>query len=232
MKKKKCNGNYRVNKYAGCGKMFDSRTLKFGLCRSCLFDWSYNTDEGKIWFEKQKPISENIIAKENNKSKQESLIKLMKPDQYRATYLQPKINEIARLIDYGQPCIVRGVSNVKMDGGHFFSVNSNRTISLNLHNIHQQSNDSNKWEGGCPDYRLGIVNTYGKEYAEFIDSLKQTPLIKLKTYEMIELNKKATEIIKDLKKDLKPIERPEGRILERNRINCLLDIYPDKYLVF
>ena len=143
MKKKKCNGNYRVNKYAGCGKMFDSRTLKFGLCRSCLFDWSYNTDEGKIWFEKQKPISENIIAKENNKSKQESLIQLMKPDQYRATYLQPKINEISRLIDFGQPCIATGNTKGKMNGGHYISVGANRTLSLNLHNIHLQSEHSN-----------------------------------------------------------------------------------------
>ena len=46
--------------------------------------------------------------------KQESKVKILSADGYRKAYIQPKINEIARLIDFGQPCIATGATKGKM----------------------------------------------------------------------------------------------------------------------
>ena len=146
-KPKPCKGNYRVLKHNGCGKEVYHR--KHGLCMSCFWEWMNTTEAGKIYkatkFDNQvekKTIQRN---KERKKSKK---IELMTCDKYRQVYVQPKINEIARTIDYGQPCIASQRKSGKMAGGHRISVGSNRTTAINLHNIHVQSFESNSFRGG------------------------------------------------------------------------------------
>ena len=105
-----------------------------------------------------------------SKEKKKKTIELLSKDGYREKYIQPLINEIARIIDKDQPCIASGVTSGKMAGGHYHSVGHNRTLALNLHNVHQQAFHSNGPQGGQHiKYRHGLIRVYGERYTEFID---------------------------------------------------------------
>ena len=149
----------------------------------------------------------------------------MSSDKYRADVIQPIINEIARLIDYGQPCIASGRYTGKMAGGHFVSIGSNRSCSLNLHNIHIQSFESNSFKSGDESkYRLGLIQTYGQSYFDFIDSLRHLKGIDIGKDKLIELKPLVSEIRNDLKRN--PIKRtPSERIELREDINIKIGIY-------
>ena len=160
--------------------------------------------------------------KEENRQKK---IDLMGVDKYRAEILQPIFNEIARLIDYQCPCIATGLYDGKMNGGHFIAVGSNRTIALNLHNIHMQCFESNVYKGGDNNlYRQGLIDLYGEEYLDKVESLKRTPAIHLSKSDMIEIKKIASDIRNELKANLK-YRTAEERIATREEINQLIGIY-------
>ena len=170
-----------------------------------------------------------IKVKSAKKERTQKTDELMSVDQYRSKYVQPIINEIARLIDYCQPCIATGLMSGKMSGGHYFSVGSNRTICLNLHNIHVQSFHSNSAMGGDNiRYRQGIINTYGNEYMKLIESLKRTDPVKLTKDDLKQIKAKASEIRNTLKKNLK-IRTPVERMKIRELINEQIGIYESLY---
>lgn len=165
------------------------------------------------------------IQIENSKIKKEKTIELLSSDGYRQKHVQPIINEIARLIDYNQPCIATGSFNGKMSGGHFWSVGSNRTTCLNLHNIHVQSFHSNSALGGDNiRYREGIIKTYGLTYMEQIEALRLLKPLKLSKEDLIDIKKVASEIRNDLKRNPKVLT-PQERIALREEINQILGIY-------
>jgi len=139
--------------------------------------------------------------------------------------LQPFINQIARLIDYGQPCIVTGSYKGKMNGGHCIAVGSNATLRYNLHNIHIQSEYSNKHKGGDNiRYKEGIERVYGKQYLEFINELQQTETINLSIVDIQNVMPEVKQIIKELK-DSELIYSPDERIMLRNKYNERIGIY-------
>lgn len=174
-----------------------------------------------------KGVLSNVRKESVKKARSEKIQKtadLMSVDQYRAKFVQPIINEIARLIDFEQPCIATGLKG-KMSGGHYWSVGSNRTVCLNLHNIHVQSFHSNSvLSGDMVRYRAGIIKTYGITYMYLIESLKTLKPIKISKSEMIDIKNKALAIRNELKKDLK-ILTPEERIKLREFVNNKLGIY-------
>lgn len=169
--------------------------------------------------------------KEERKETRAKKIDLMSVDEFRSKYLQPCINKIARLIDYGQPCIATGNFG-KMAGGHFFSVGSNRTTALNLHNIHIQCFESNGPSGGDPLlYREGIKSIYGSEYLEFMEETRKTPKLGLNLTEIKSIYLKAKIIENRLLKS--QISRSsEERINMRNEVNVELGIYSVQFSVF
>lgn len=178
-------------------------------------------------YKKQKSAKEKIARKETKAKR----IEILSPDKYRAKYLQPCINKIARMIDYEQPCIATGKFG-KMAGGHFWSVGSNRTTALNLQNIHIQSYESNGKSGGDPLlYREGLKTIYGIEYLEFVEGLKNTPVLRLNKSEMTTIYARAKIIENRLSKSLEKLN-PDQRIKLRNEINLELGIYDTKYCVF
>ena len=223
--KKKCKGQNRANGFKGCGKETYYRT--YGLCNSCLSDW-YDSDVGKVYMKKLTLNAKSKVKiKSRRKEKQQTAkakLDIMSPDQYRSKYLQPKINEIARLIDFGHPCIATG-NYGKMNGGHYVSVGANRTICLNLHNIFIQSFESNHWKSGDSlKYQQGLIETFGFEYFSFVQSLAKHKLIKLTKDEMILKRSEAVKIIKELK-STEIIRTSTERIELRNEINLRLNIY-------
>lgn len=233
-KEKKCKGTGKAAGH-GCNEMALER--KYGLCMPCYKDWLLNTNEGNQVLKKQTIQSTGKYVKQKkrewNVKKAKKNVELMSADKYRATYIQPLINEIARLIDYGQPCIATGNEQGKMSGGHRHSVGANRTLALNLHNIHIQSFHSNSCQGGDHlRYRLGLIQTYGVEYADFIDhKLNQCEPIKLTKEQLIELKPFLMTVRNDLKKN--GIKRnAEHRIRLRNAINEQIGIYPREYSIY
>jgi len=193
--------------------------LYFKGCVDC--EIAFSLTQHRKYNIKRKAIEKQQEAKETKDKK----IDIMSADEYRAKYVQPIINEIVRLIDYGQPCIATGNPNGKMNGGHYFSVGSNRTTCLNLHNIHIQSFHSNNGTGGDNiRYRDGIIKIYGIAYMEQIEALKQLKPIKLTKDELREVKRIATDI-RDMLKTDKVVRTPEERIGLREEFNWRIGIY-------
>jgi hypothetical protein len=229
-KPKQCKGTGKAIYSECCGK--STLPFKFGLCYECYKKWLLESDSGNEYMQRQMRFAQKKVKIEHKKETQKIKEKLISTDEYRSKYVQPIINEIARIIDYGQPCIASGLHSGKMNGGHFIAVGSNRTTSLNLHNIHSQSFASNSWKGGDnAKYRTGIKKVYGEAYLKFMESLNAMDAIKLTKEQLIEIKETASVIRSELKKNM-VILSPEERIELRNRVNEELGIYPQKYSVW
>ena len=201
-----------------CGTKFTPRFSS--LQPVCLSDT-------KCIIEYTRQQREKKETKEWSKRKTEMTFDSISSDGYRSKVIQPIINEIARLIDYGQPCIATGHYEGKMSGGHFCSVGSNRSCSLNLHNIHVQTFHSNGWKSGDETrYRLGLIKIYGQEYYDFVEGLRHIKNIDLNKERLRELKPLISKIRNDLKRN--PIKRlPQERIELRNEINERIGIYSE-----
>lgn len=240
-KNKVCRGTGKAKGH-GCGielpfserNGLKSYKSKYGLgldCK-CYAVWLTTTDEGKELMNKATSTAKKKVAietkKKNRQEKEKAKLDLISVDKYRADYLQPVINKIARLIDYGHPCIATG-NYGKMNGGHYISVGANRTICLNLHNIFIQSFASNHWKSGDPlKYQQGLIEVFGEDYFSYVTSLSQHKPIKLTKEEMIEIRGNALEIVKELSRENKCRTSLE-RIKLRNEINLKLGIYDHKF---
>ncbi len=228
---KVCKGTGKARGF-GCGKQ--DAHYKFGLCLTvnhCFQNWLHNSEEGQEMIIKASNFGRKKVGQtkksEASKAKKEGFTQLMSVDAYRAKVVQPIFNEIARLIDWGLPCIATGNFG-KMNGGHRISVGANRSVCLNLHNIHRQVFESNHHKSGDPDkYDLGLEKEYGLDYVKYIKSLHQTPLQKWTKQILEEIKIKATEQRNKLKSEI-----DEGiqlnaaqRIAKREEINQAIGIY-------
>lgn len=174
--------------------------------------------------------SELQKEKEWKRRKENMKFENISSDGYRAKKIQPIINEIARFIDYGCPCIATGRFDGKMAGGHFISVGSNRSSCLNLHNIHIQSFESNSFKSGDESrYRIGLINRYGEEYFKFVDKLRYLKNVDLSKERLKELLPTMVEIRNSLKANRKKYS-PSERIQLRNDINEKIGIYYDIFI--
>jgi hypothetical protein len=145
--------------------------------------------------------------------------------------LQTKVQEIARLIDKGQPCLSKKTTKCRFNGGHVFAKGREKQMRFNLANIHRQSAQSNKWENDDANFRKGIIDEYGQRYFDFIESLKQTPQPHYKEIEYMEFYQRACKIANELKKADQTYSLQE-RIELRNRYNLEIGIYEENYCVF
>ncbi|MGB0896861.1 MAG: recombination protein NinG [Flavobacteriaceae bacterium] len=229
-KAKNCKGINRAKEHQGCNT--ETLNRKFGLCPSCLYDWMTTTENGKIYYQKQFLPKTKIASNKNRKRLiKEKKISIMTADNYRKSYVQPLINKIARLIDFGHPCIATGNFG-KMNGGHYRSVGSNRTLALNLHNIHIQSFESNVFRGGDDkNYQDGLKDLYGLEYFDFVDGLRKQKPINLSKDDLKRIKEIAQQICNKLDKN-NFIRSVEDRIIARNAVNRELGIYDLEYSIY
>ena len=200
MKKKKCKF---------CKKEFEQRNSLQAVCG--IYCASKYVDLKK----KSKARSEHLIAKKS----------LLTHSDYQKL-LEPLINKIARLIDYGIPCISCG-KNGKPQGGHYHSKGANNSIRFNLHNIHIQDYRCNvELSGNISGYNVGLIKTYGKEYKEYVEleMVEKFPIVKLSVEEIKEKIKISKMIIKDLEGNMKTSNAKE-RIRLRCDYNLQLGIY-------
>jgi hypothetical protein len=167
--------------------------------------------------------------RDKSKHKKENMSK----DNYRKTYIQPLINHIARLIDKDQPCICTDLQDGKMSGGHRHSTGSNRTLTYNLHNIHNQSFHSNHHQSGDHlKYRIGLKRVYGNDYADYIDEkLMQCPNLHLEKDDLIAV-KPVLESIKRRLLTLNMTYTQKQRKRLRDEINEEIGLYSDEFASF
>ena len=222
----KCKGIGKCVKISGCGAM--SPYLRYGLCPSCLFEWSQENESGKVWYATQfipkvkKRTAE--VKKKEKKEEKESFIDW-------PSKLQNKVNEIIRLIDIGMPCLARGYHPKMIHAGHIYSRGSNSSMKFNTHNIHRQSAQSNHFQNEDGLLREGLVKEYGVKYFEFLSSCRGTKDLRFYSHEYHDFYKKACKIALEYKRN-GDLFTTEQRILERNKVNKSLGIYEEKYCVF
>jgi len=225
IKEKNCKGMNKAFGFDGCGKL--SKYRKYGLCPSCLSDWMSNTIIGQEYLNSLKIKGKSILTKEKKLSDKKLKDKLI---DWRDK-LQSKVQEISRLIDFGQPCLARNYHPKQIHGGHVFSRGSNKTIALNIHNIHRQSAQSNHFQNEDGLLREGLINEYGNDYFEFLSGLRRITKLKYFNYEYQEFYKTACKISNRLKKDKKQLSKVQ-RIEKRNEVNLKLGIYDKEYCIY
>lgn len=170
MKVKTCKGNYRVDKFKGCGS--ESYRLKYGLCPSCLWDWMNTTENGKIYYSKQ--FVSNCIKSSDRYEREKK--KKLKEKNKTITQL---INEAKlpfqkwiRFRDANLPCISCGTDAELNDGGHFYKAEIYRGLIFNENNCHKQCRKCNQFLGGNENnYRLGLIARYGEDFVKDLDKI-------------------------------------------------------------
>jgi hypothetical protein len=219
IKPKKCRGTGKASGH-GCGSMQLRRKYGLGFECGCYQKWLISTEEGKEVLNKASIRGKKIQHKKSVAKKKEE--KENNVDYSKK--LQQKVQEIARLIDVGQPCLSKKIHAKQMHGGHVFSRGGNSNIRYNLHNIHRQSAQSNHFQNDDANFREGIKKEYGKDYLEYISSLRKTQIIKYTNSDFKEFYKKACMIANRLRKEGKVMSKIE-RLSTRDEINEELGIY-------
>lgn len=224
--KKVCKGIGRAKGFPGCGTLSDNR--QNGLCPVCLYSWMTETEAGRLWkIQVFDPRVDKAQKKESKRKEKELRDNLT--DWRRK--LQERVQEIARLIDIGQPCLALGYHAGQIHGGHVFSKGSNKTMSLNLHNIHRQSAQSNHSHNDDGLLREKLALEYGEGYLDFLSEMRACEALKYTNLEYMKFYRTANDIANLLKKEGKTYT-VVGRTELRNEINLSLGIYPEKYCVY
>jgi hypothetical protein len=199
IKTKKCKGMGRAIGYKGCGK--ESMYRKYGLCPSCLSDWLFDTEDGKIYMERQllyrvqKP-RKDLEKAEVEKKERDNLSRHLADTQ-------SIVNKYVRLRDQGKPCISSGIAWIKdFDAGHCFSVKQFSALRFDLDNIHGQSINSNRFkEGDEVNYLLNIPNRIGEERTKALikrAELSKKYVKKWTRHELKEIQNQIKQLIKEL----------------------------------
>ena len=205
-------------------------------CKNCMekFEPRFSTLEKYCWNSDCKYIEAKQKLDAHKKSEvkdwQQRKKKIdieINPAKYKKM-LQDEINKLARMIDnrFQLMCIdCNKPFGNQQDGGHFKSVGSNASIRFNLHNIHSQKSDCNKnglGGGRERQYYDGLINRYGKDYAEFVDLelQKKYKYLGLKNHEIPEKLKIVRGLIRDF--DTYVFDSP---MQARDVLNKVIGIY-------
>jgi hypothetical protein len=205
---KKCNEKFVPNKFLQkfCGSNIDCKTAEA----------MYNLE-----------LSKKLEQKKWNLKKE--LVRPLTHSKETKLELQSLINKLARLIDnkfeYFSCIDCQKDMGIHIDGGHYISVGSNATLRFNLHNIHAQKRGCNRDErqgSRNVGYYKGLINRYGKEYADFVDNGLQEKYkyLGLKNEEVYQTVKIVRGIIKNFDTyDFK------DALHARDQLNIIIGIY-------
>jgi hypothetical protein len=141
--------------------------------------------------------------------------------------LQLTINQIAREIDRGLPCLATGNFG-KMAGGHVYSRGSHTQMRYNLHNIHRQSFSSNSKQTHDGLMQEKLADEYGPDYLEFLRERRGDAVVKYTAQQYHEFHLAGLKVLKRLKKlDDIAFSKPVQRKRLRSDINLELKIYEE-----
>lgn len=176
---KLCKGT-GIAKNSGCGKPCEP--FKFGLDKTCFFDWLNNTNNGKEYYQKVRLNAH----KEVEKKVQDALSGYYRAPRKKRTKLeemsfrelkirtQDICNEYIRTRDRINHGISISSERPIDDAGHFFSVGGNEALRYSPQNIHGQDRHDNAYKGGnLVEYEKGLVLRYGKFYVQELYDLKE-----------------------------------------------------------
>lgn len=208
-----------------CRKKFTAKIFNYRYCEQ-----TEQCKEAGTEFKIKKAIEQG--RKNIQKAKKEKYAKIKDNVTDYKKFLQDDVQKISKLIDYG----LRGLHETPSDtgiiqSGHVYSKKNNEQMRFNLHNLHRQGAKSNMALVYDEEFRDGLISEYGIDYFNFIKSLKQQPLPKIKQNEYKEYHFKALGIIKRLQLTLTNYSKKE-RLELRNSINKELSIYPDEFTQF
>lgn len=195
-----------------CKTPFEKRNLSHSVCSyDCSIIWNKQEQERK-WQKRKKEMISTIETKSQLENK-----------------LQPRINEIARLIDNSYNCMMCGKPMKRINGCHYHSIGSNSSLRFNLLNIFAGCHSCNGEKGGnINGYDIQLIDTFGKPFWEWLkfDLVRENPILKLSKPELEEIYSKALEIIKFLKRK-DAVYTNEERIALRKDLNKVLGIYKE-----
>ena len=112
------------------------------------------------------------ICTKHRKVEKAKLKDAVEPLSYYFNKLQDEINAIARIIDKDLLCLATGKKTTIIHGGHVLSRGSTPFLRFNLHNIHRQSGQSNHFQSDDLKLRAGLINEYGQDYFDYLESNK------------------------------------------------------------
>ena len=214
-KDKICSGTGKAVNY-GCGKPLDyternglrTYDAKYGLGKKCKCyrNWLLNSDEGKAKVERTSLKSTGSYGKKvvGDWNKERSKRKIGANSNKYKTELGEKINLLSRMIDKSfnyETCIDCELGyGPQTDASHFHNVAGNENLRWNLHVLHSSNSHCNRFHGGRKEgYYKGLVERYGKEYADYVkfEIPKLYPRTSLSSNEIYEALKLVRKIIRD-----------------------------------
>jgi len=193
-KEKKCKGIGKASSVSGCGTLTKYR--KYGLCSSCLSDFLFNSDAGKLIFNK---ISLKIKADNNKAFKSDLREKLKTLGDYKAE-ARKSFQKWIRLRDNNKPCVSCNSTTAELyDGGHFYKAEVYSGLIFNENNCHKQCRKCNRFMNGNElNYRKGLINRYGIDFVTELDNIADKNRVKKYTKEeLITIKKQYDERIKE-----------------------------------
>jgi len=167
VKEKKCVGINKARMVKGCGKLTLYRT--FGLCSSCLSDFLFNSDAGKVVFNK---INLKIKSDTAKAFKSDLREKLKTIGEYKAD-ARKSFQKWIRLRDSNKSCISCNSSTADtFDGGHFYKAEVYSGLIFNENNCHKQCRKCNRFMNGNElNFRKGLIARYGIDYVTNLDNI-------------------------------------------------------------
>lgn len=171
---KKCKSQGKAFGFESCGKLTNVKNLKFGLCMNCYPTWLLTTEPGKIYMAKAMTIGKSDVTKkvkENNRNEKKKLIEKTKTLSKYESEAKKSFQKWIRLRDGDLPCISCNENGKDIwDGGHFFKAEIFSGLIFDIRNCHKQCRKCNRFLGGNEiQYRMGLVNRFGKELVEQLE---------------------------------------------------------------
>jgi len=179
LKEKSCKGINKARMIDGCGKLTMYRT--FGLCSSCLSDFLFNSDAGKVVFNK---INLKVKSDTAKAFKSDLRAKLKTLGEYKAD-ARKSFQKWIRLRDKDLNCISCGTTKGKdWHGSHYFPANLYSGMIFDETNVHKSCDYCNVFlHGNITGYRKGLLERYGVEYVEKLESKSDANRVKKYTKE-------------------------------------------------
>ena len=177
-KEKDCKGIGKAISVKGCGKKTKYRT--FGLCSSCLSDFLFETDAGKLIM--QKRIIPQAKVKVNKEQKKVDAVtrESLKTKKDYLLIAQKVFNTYIRLRDKGKPCIScdKQLRDNDINASHYFSVGSSPNLRFNEDNVHNSCIKCNKeLHGNISEYAIRLPLRIGKERFERLIQDRNKPAL-------------------------------------------------------
>lgn len=170
-KPKKCKGQARAVGFKGCGKNTVYR--KYGLCPSCLSDWMFGTDDGKLYMQRQLLWKVQKPRKDLEKAFREK-----KERTGLTTIIKHTVDTFHRYVrerDKGKPCIACATPwKHDFQASHYYKAELYTTLRFNENNVFGGCMECNlRKEGNLSEFVLNIPKRIGNYAFEELNRLAE-----------------------------------------------------------